>query len=408
MNIANNLHINDYDYSLPENRIAKYPVEKRDSSKLLLLQGNNVSSYNFFEIPGLLPQDTMLIFNNTKVIHARLLFTKNSGSIIEIFCLEPADNHTDIQLAFQQKKCCRWKCFIGNNKKWKEPFLIKNYKDDFLEFSIRAIRKECIDNSWIIEFSWDAEHLTFAEVIEKSGVMPLPPYIKREAEEDDNIRYQTIFANKDGSVAAPTAGLHFTDNVMKALKEKKVMLEELTLHVGAGTFKPVSSDKIAEHVMHSEKIYIDIDVVERIKNNLHKYIIPVGTTSTRTLESLYWFGVKLETKTENMQEFNVLQWDAYEEKYQIEISPEKSFENILKFMRNNNYSVLKGQTQLMIIPGYKFKVAKGIITNFHQPKSTLLLLISAMIGEKWKDVYQYALEHDFRFLSYGDSCLFLP
>jgi S-adenosylmethionine:tRNA ribosyltransferase-isomerase len=258
----------------------------------------------------------------------------------------------------------------------------------------------------IIEFSWDATHLCFSEVLDKLGLIPLPPYLNREAQDTDNERYQTVYAKQNGSVAAPTAGLHFTDNTFEALQQKGIICANLTLHVGAGTFKPVSSETIDQHTMHSEKIYIEYDFVETLLQNINKTIITVGTTSTRSLESLYWFGVKLHLGEIVNHEIDILQWDAYQEKYQCNISTTKALELILNFMNTNQISVLSGQTQMMILPGYQFKLAKGIVTNFHQPKSTLLLLISAMLGEKWKEIYQYAIENEFRFLSYGDSCLF--
>ena len=408
MTDAGSININDFDYPLPDNRIARFPLENRDQSKLLLFKNKQISTHCFSDLPDLLPDDSLLVFNNTKVIHARMLFPKSTGSIIEIFCLEPADNSMDIQLAFQQKGCCKWKCFVGNNKRWKEKIISKSFQHNNINYSINAERKEVVENAWIIEFSWDAINLSFAEVLDKLGVIPLPPYLNREAEDTDNDRYQTVYAAENGSVAAPTAGLHFTEKTFRELKEKGILCENLTLHVGAGTFKPVSSETIDQHTMHSEKVYIEIGFIESLLQNINRKIITVGTTSTRTLESLYWFGVKLHLKESTNDEINILQWDAYQEKYQCGISAHQSLKYIQAFMKENKLQVLHGQTQMMILPGYQFKITKGIITNFHQPKSTLLLLISAMLGEKWKDIYDYALKNDYRFLSYGDSCLFLP
>jgi len=401
------ININDFDYPLPDERIARFPLENRDTSKLLVYKKDKYTTHQFSELPDLLPDNTLLIFNNTKVIHARLLFKKETGSIIEIFCLEPAANDVDIQLAFQQKGNCVWKCFVGNNKRWKDIFIEKQFEYNGKTHTIKAERIQAIDNAWIIAFSWDDELLSFAEVLDKLGVIPLPPYLNREAVETDNTRYQTVYAAEDGSVAAPTAGLHFTETTFSKLKSKGIQCQNLTLHVGAGTFKPVSSETIDQHSMHSEKVYIERSLIVKLIENIDKNIIPVGTTSARTLESLYWFGVKLYLGKQNHEELNVLQWDAYQEKYSLAITAEMALQSILAFMDNRKINVLTGQTQMMILPGYQFRIAKGIITNFHQPRSTLLLLIAALIGEKWKEIYNYALENDFRFLSYGDSCLLL-
>lgn len=400
------INISDFDYPLKDSQIARFPLANRDQSKLLIYKNQEIITDIFSNLPQHLPSDSLLVFNNTKVIHARILFAKPSGSQIEIFCLEPADNKKDIQLVFQQREKCVWKCFVGNNKRWKERCLTKTFEDKGNTYQIKAERKTAVENAWIIEFSWDATHLSFSEVLDKLGVIPLPPYLNREAQDTDNERYQTVYAKQNGSVAAPTAGLHFTDNTFEALQEKGIICANLTLHVGAGTFKPVSSETIDQHTMHSEKIYIEYDFIENLLQNINKTIITVGTTSTRSLESLYWFGVKLHLGEIVNHEIDILQWDAYQEKYQCNLTATKALELILNFMNTNQISVLSGQTQMLILPGYQFKFAKGIVTNFHQPKSTLLLLISAMLGEKWKEIYQYALQNDFRFLSYGDSCLF--
>ena len=401
------ININDFDYPLPDERIARFPLENRDASKLLVYKKNECITHLFKELPDLLPHNTLLVFNNTKVIHARLLFKKETGSIIEIFCLEPAENDVDIQLAFQQKGSCVWKCFVGNNKRWKDVFIEKKFEYNGEIHTMKVERKQAVENAWIVEFSWSDISLSFAEVIDKLGVIPLPPYLNREVVETDNIRYQTVYASENGSVAAPTAGLHFTAEIFSKLKSKGIQCENITLHVGAGTFKPVSSETIDQHTMHSEKIYIERSLIVKLIENIDKNIIPVGTTSTRTLESLYWFGVKLFLGNYKQEELDVLQWDAYQEKYNLGITAKVALQNIINFMDVRNIQVLSGQTQMMILPGYQFKIAKGIITNFHQPRSTLLLLICALIGEKWKEIYDYALKNDYRFLSYGDSCLLL-
>ncbi|MCX6232073.1 MAG: S-adenosylmethionine:tRNA ribosyltransferase-isomerase [Bacteroidetes bacterium] len=401
------ININDFDYLLSDTQIASFPLPNRDASKLLVLDKDNYSTHIFNELPDLLPENSLLVFNNTKVIHARLLFKKHTGSTIEIFCLEPAASGTDIQLAFQQKGSSDWKCFVGNNKRWKDILIEKQFIYNDITYTLTAERKQAIDNAWIISFSWDNTELSFAEVLDNLGVIPLPPYLNREAVEEDNTRYQTIYAVQDGSVAAPTAGLHFTDETFKRLDSRGIQYENITLHVGAGTFKPVSSETIDQHSMHYERIFVKRIFIEKLLISLQKNIIPVGTTTTRTLESLYWFGVKLYLG-EKHEELNISQWDAYQEKYDKNIPAEKALQSILDFMNVHKIQVLCGQTQMMILPGYKFKIAKGIITNFHQPKSTLLLLIAAFIGDKWKEIYQYALNNNYRFLSYGDSCLLYP
>jgi S-adenosylmethionine:tRNA ribosyltransferase-isomerase len=402
------INIRDFDYPLTEERIAGFPLENRDASKLLLYQNGEYATHQFSELPDLLPDHSLLIFNNTRVIHARILFTKEKGSIIEIFCLEPADHIPDIQMAFQQQGKSVWKCLVGNNKRWKTVFLEKEFEYRGKTHLLKATRKEAVENAWMIEFSWEDALLSFAEVLAQSGVIPLPPYLNREAEETDTIRYQTVYAAENGSVAAPTAGLHFTADTFARLASRDIGCENITLHVGAGTFKPVSSETIDQHSMHSEKLYIERSLIVKLIENPDKNIIPVGTTSARTLESLFWFGVKLAVDGPIYEELEVLQWDAYQEKYNIQMTAAMALENILSYMKSRDMKVLSGQTQLMILPGYRFKIAKGIITNFHQPRSTLLLLITAMIGEKWKEIYAYALANDYRFLSYGDSCLLLP
>lgn len=403
MHNPQSIAIADYDYPLPEERIAKFPLEQRDQSKLLLLKKSTISEHRFFNLPDLLPSDTMLVFNNTRVIHARLFFRKATGSLIEVFCLEPWQQ--PIATAFEQRQSGTWLCFIGNNKKWKDGLLQSKFSMDGKEVTLSVERLKAIGNAWLVKFSWDAD-ISFAELIDFAGEIPLPPYLHRNAEESDKERYQTVYARHDGSVAAPTAGLHFTDSLLEKLRAKGFSTEYITLHVGAGTFKPVSTDTIGEHEMHVEKVQISRDNLLHIIEHQGKPIIPVGTTTVRTLESVYWFGVKL-CQDANLDSMHILQWDPYKLE-ELNVSTIQSFNNVLQWMEHHDTDTLEGDTQLMIAPGYHYHVISGLITNFHQPKSTLLLLVSALIGDCWKECYRYALDHNFRFLSYGDSCLFLP
>ena len=401
-NNPRDIAIAEYDYPLPEERIAKFPLAERDQSKLLVYNGKEIVESQFFHLPELLPEKAMLVFNNTKVIHARLFFRKPTGSVIEIFCLEPWNE--PVTTAFEEREHCTWLCFIGNNKKWKEGMLEQEFTDKGNKLLLRASRGEAKGNAWIVDFEWTGG-ISFAEVIEYAGVIPLPPYLHRDAEESDNERYQTVYAHYEGSVAAPTAGLHFTDKLLQTLESKGFPTEYITLHVGAGTFKPVSTDTIGEHEMHVEKVQISRQNILNILNQLDNPIIPVGTTTVRTLESVYWFGVQLQANP-HLEAMHVLQWDPYTLEG-LNISTEQSFRNVLDWMDKHDIEHLDGDTQLLIAPGYKYHVINGLITNFHQPKSTLLLLVSALIGDAWKDCYRYALDNGFRFLSYGDSCLFL-
>ena len=410
--------IADYDYPLPEERIAKYPLAERDKSKLLVFRNGNISEDTFSNIPNLLPDGSLLVFNNTKVIHARLVFQKETGSTIEIFCLEPYQ--TAISEAFEQREHCTWLCFVGNNKKWKSGCLekvvsgqqsvvsehssIQASKQSGINTILTATRREAVGNAWIIDFSWTGG-ISFAEVIEQAGVIPLPPYLHRNAEADDNERYQTVYADPMGSVAAPTAGLHFTERVFSQLQSRGILTDFLTLHVGAGTFKPVNSDTVGGHEMHTEKIVVNRSTIQNILSHYGKPLIAVGTTSVRTLESIYWFGVQLEGNP-SVDSMHVSQWEPYDNPHEIDFR--KSYSNVLDWMARHDADILLGETQLIIAPGYKYHVISGMITNFHQPKSTLLLLVSALIGDEWKRCYRFALDHGFRFLSYGDSCLFLP
>ena len=397
--------IADYDYPLPEDRIAKFPMEQRDHSKLLCLNGDDISEHHFYDLPNLLPHDTLLVFNDTRVIHARLFFRKETGAVIEVFCLEP--HQMPVAQAFEQRQRCTWTCFIGNNKKWKSgPLNLSVSLGTAETTTLTATRREAVGNAWVVDFEWTGGK-SFAEVIEAAGVIPLPPYLNRQAEASDATRYQTVYAHHDGSVAAPTAGLHFTPQVFEHLKAKGIQTEYITLHVGAGTFKPVSTDTIGEHEMHVEPVHVTADNLRHIIAHQGKPLIAVGTTSVRTLESLYWFGVQLQSNP-NLGHMHVNQWDPYTS---VEtgrtLSAAEAYRSILEWMERQDTDRLDGETQLMIAPGYRYSVIDGLVTNFHQPKSTLLLLVSALIGDRWRQCYRYALDHGFRFLSYGDSCLFL-
>lgn len=399
------IKIEEYNYQLQDERIAKYPLAKRDASKLLYFNDGSPNSKLFSVLPDLLPENSFLIFNETRVIQARLKFRKSTGATIEIFCLEPHFPTNDFQLAFQQNSPVVWKCMIGNAKRWKSGRLSIEFEFGERSIVIEAEIKERLSDSWLVEFTWN-EDIKFHEIIEYNGLTPLPPYLNREAEESDKNRYQTVYAHYDGSVAAPTAGLHFTDKIISELRAKGIEQEKLTLHVGAGTFKPVSAEQISDHEMHSEHIIVSLNSLENIKANLqkNKTIIPVGTTSMRSLESLFWMALRLEKGDESMQ---VDQWDPYKMEIADGFDTIKALDNLINYLKDNERESLSGETRLMIAPGYDFKFANGLITNFHQPKSTLLLLVSALIGEKWKLAYNYAMENNFRFLSYGDSCLFL-
>ncbi|NOY51113.1 MAG: S-adenosylmethionine:tRNA ribosyltransferase-isomerase [Chlorobi bacterium] len=398
------ISIEEYNYNLPERKIAKYPLGERDSSKLLSFANGDPIELSFRDLPNILPVDSLLLFNETKVIQARMKFQKTSGAKIEIFCLEPVEPVNDFQLAFQQSSPVVWKCMIGNAKRWKSGKLSNGFIVNGKSVLLNAEIKKRLTDSWLVEFSWNDKDLKFHEIIEQNGLTPLPPYLNREAEESDKERYQTVYAQFDGSVAAPTAGLHFTDSILKQLSIKGIDTAKLTLHVGAGTFKPVSSEKIKDHEMHTERIIVPVETLKKIRDNIPKQIIPVGTTSMRTLESLFWIALKLEQNNFSMA---VEQWDPYEMKVPEDMDAMKAVNIIINYLSENKLDSLNAETRLMIAPGYRFRFAKGLITNFHQPKSTLLLLVSALIGDKWKTAYDFAMENNFRFLSYGDSCLFM-
>lgn len=399
------IKIKDFNYSLPQHRIAQFPLENRDKSKLLIHNNGHISENLFSNVDEYLPNNSLLIYNQTRVIQARIPFQKDTGAQIEIFCLEPESPTKEIQQAFELTSGVTWKCMVGNSKKWKEGILTKEFTLDNTKCNLYAERIEKTDEYSLIKFTWHPSQYSFSEILEASGIIPLPPYMNREATDSDKNRYQTIYAKSEGSVAAPTAGLHFTKPVFQRLNEKNIKIAEVTLHVGAGTFKPVSSENVADHEMHTEKIYIQKNTIEGILSNINNTITVVGTTSMRTIESLYWHGVKL-LKEKATGEIDIQQWDPYQPEYNTGISVEESLQKVLNYMLLHNLDVISGQTQLMILPGYQVRIADILITNFHMPQSTLLLLVSAFIGDGWENAYQYALENDFRFLSYGDSCLF--
>ncbi|MGN6355114.1 MAG: S-adenosylmethionine:tRNA ribosyltransferase-isomerase [Parafilimonas sp.] len=406
------LEIKDFDYDLPDEKIAKHPLAERDASKLLIYKDGAIKADNFTHLANYLPENALIIFNNTKVVEARLLFKKATGTTIEIFCLEPADDYADITTAMLQHKKVLWKCLAGNAKKWKDEILVKKILHNGKEMELSAKKISRRGENFIIEFSWNDEQLSFAEVLHIAGVIPLPPYMHRDADDDDKSRYQTVYAKYDGSVAAPTAGLHFTDKVFEKLSAKNIERDFVTLHVGAGTFKPVKTATIEAHEMHSEFFEVSAALIQKLIHQSNQNIIAVGTTSLRTLESLYWMGVKIcQRSTVNCQQgitvddITIHQWDAYELNDE-NISLEDALHALLEWMKANKHDKLIAKTQIIIAPSYKLKVANVLITNFHQPKSTLLLLVAAVIGNDWKKVYDYALNNNFRFLSYGDSCLF--
>lgn len=395
--------IEAYDYPLPEDRIAKYPLPERDASKLLVYRQGTLQASQFKHIGTFLPPKALLVFNETKVIRARMQFQKETGSHIEIFCLEPDD---DYQLAFSSVSPVQWKCLVGNSKRWREGVLQLPLQVEGKEVLLQAERVARNDQYSEIVFSWTPPELPFAAILEAAGEIPLPPYLNRDAEPSDRERYQTVFARYDGSVAAPTAGLHFTRPLLEQLQGQGFELDEVTLHVGAGTFRPVATETIGEHAMHSETLIVRRSLIENLIRHLDGDIIPVGTTSTRTLESLYWIGVLLAEQGVTLRPLHVDQWYPYEPHPALDTR--EALEQLLRYLDTHGLTRLEASTALMIAPGYRMQVITGLITNFHQPKSTLLLLVSALIGDRWREAYRFALDHDFRFLSYGDSCLFLP
>jgi|ERR1043165_4942881 S-adenosylmethionine:tRNA ribosyltransferase-isomerase len=397
------LQIKDFTYDLPEDRIAKYPLSERDLSKLLVYRDGKIEENTYRNIGQYIPEGSLLVFNNTRVIPARLFFQNATGAKIEIFCLEPTDAK-DMVSVMSQKGSARWNCMIGRANKWKEKVLTLQAE----KFQLSAEIIERTSDAFVVEFKWEPEQMTFAEILDAIGAMPIPPYLRRESEELDDSRYQTLYAKHKGSVAAPTAGLHFTEAIFEKLKAKNISTEEVTLHVGAGTFKPVKSETMQQHEMHAEVIDVRMETVQRILDSLQTGVIAVGTTSLRTIESLYWMGVKTKLNpAASVDDLEIKQWDAYNVELQVlgTVTPVDALQSLVEWLKKNELNRLICRTQIMIAPSYKLKIAKALITNFHQPNSTLLLLVASIVGDEWKRIYNYAMEHDFRFLSYGDGSL---
>ena len=399
-----NIDLKDYSYELPEEKIAKYPLKERDQSNLLVYNKSKISHHKFKDITELVPKTSTLVFNDTKVIPARLLFKKETGATIEIFLLQPEYPSKLVPIAMTAKSQSRWTCMIRNLKKWNtEQVLTRKLIIQSTELIITARLIDKEQN--LVELNWDNENLAFVDLIEAMGIVPLPPYLKRESESEDKERYQTVYSKNEGAVAAPTSGLHFTEEILQNLQNKGVSFERLTLHVGAGTFQPIKELDVVNHPMHSEQIVLNKSTIENLKNTTNE-IISVGTTSVRTLESLYWFGVKLAE--EQNSEFKIEKLRPYQYEGAKLISRHESLENVLSYMERNGLNKLMGDTEIFIFPGYNFKMIDGLVTNFHQPDSTLILLIAALIGNDWKTVYQEALDNNYRFLSYGDSSFLSP
>lgn len=402
MKQVQNIAIAEYDYPLPDERIAKYPLARRDASKLLLYKSGVVSEDVFSSLPTHLPQGGVMVFNNTKVIQARLRFKKETGATIEVFCLEP-EVPGDYQLVFQQTRECVWQALVGNSARWKSGVLSQEIiiNGTAVTLSVERVSTGAVNS---VRFFWEGG-FSFAEILEAAGELPIPPYLNRGTEEGDKSTYQTVYSKVKGSVAAPTAGLHFTPEVLQAVEAAGIDCEEVTLHVGAGTFKPVKSDLIAEHEMHEEYIEVRLSLLEKLMEA--GGVVAVGTTSVRTLESLYFLGEKvLENPQISPDELHVEQWQPYTREHTL--ATEEALQALVDYLKKHGLDVLHAHTQIMIAPGYVFRVVKAIVTNFHQPKSTLLLLVSAFVKGNWRKIYDYALEHDFRFLSYGDSSLLIP
>ena len=406
MNQVQNISIQDYTYALPEEQIATYALPDRDHSRLLIWNKGEIKDERFDHLPDYLPSDSMLVFNNTRVIRARLFFHKHTGARIEIFCLEPLDP-VEYTQSFAKTDSCNWKCIVGNLKKWKDEVLVQTLEINGRQVFFKAEKiKESDSNAYEIKFSWDNPLLTFAEILEFTGNIPIPPYLHRESEEIDLTSYQTVYSKIKGSVAAPTAGLHFTETVFEALRKKNISCEEVTLHVGAGTFQPVKSETIGGHEMHTEHFIVSRELIDQLASFEAK-IIAVGTTSVRTLESLYFMGCKVITNPNiDLEQLPVNQWDPYTTPT-LNYLRREAFEALSAWMVGQHLSELSSSTQIIILPGYNFRVIGGMVTNFHQPQSTLLLLIAAFLGDEWKRIYTHALSENYRFLSYGDSNLYL-
>lgn len=402
------IRISEFNYPLPDERIAKFPLPVRDQSKLLLYRHGEVTEDIFTSLPDYLPANSLMIFNNTKVIQARLHFHKETGALIEVFCLEPIQPN-DYALNFQQTEHAAWLCMIGNLKKWKEGALKREITVKGKPLTLTAERGACHGTSHWVDFRWNNPEITFADILEVFGELPIPPYLNRETQESDKETYQTVYSKIKGSVAAPTAGLHFTPRVLDTLREKGVALEELTLHVGAGTFKPVKSEEIEGHEMHTEYISVNRSTLEKLVAHEGK-AIAVGTTSVRTLESLYHIGVTLlHNPNATEEDLHVKQWQPYETALETAATPAvDALQAIIAYLDRHHMETLHSSTQIIIAPGYEYRIVKAMVTNFHQPQSTLLLLVSAFLHGDWRKIYDYALAHDFRFLSYGDSSLLIP
>ena len=413
MKSPKDIRIADFSYELPDERIAKYPLAERDASKLLIYNHGSISHRHFRDVPELLPEGSLMVMNNTRVIQARMHFRKETGALIEVFCLEPA-RPNDYVLMFQQTAACSWHCLVGNSKKWKSGVLSRAITVEGREVVLTAERSLDTDlaakaGEQLIRFSWTDTSITWAQVIDACGELPIPPYLNRKTEESDLRTYQTVYSKVKGSVAAPTAGLHFTPAVLNAIDQRGIERAELTLHVGAGTFKPVKSERIEGHEMHSEWIYVPRTVIEALLRH-HCECTAVGTTSVRTLESLYYIGKKILANPDITEDqLPVAQWEPYEGVSGEDVKSEDCLSAILQWLNRNGISALHTATQIIIAPGYRYHIVRRMITNFHQPQSTLLLLVSAFVGDDhWRDIYRYALDHDFRFLSYGDSSLLIP
>ena len=401
------IYIADYNYDLPDERIAKYPIPQRDHSKLLVYRDGQVSEDRFFNVGDYIAPDSLLIYNNTRVIQARLEFHKPTGARIEVFCLEPLTPH-DYQLSLGSTSGCTWKCMVGNAKKWREEAISQELIINGRPIRFSAHKEQTLGNTYAVRFEWDGEKVSFAEILDAIGELPIPPYLNRKTEESDKTTYQTVYSRIKGSVAAPTAGLHFTESVLNDLRSRGIETDEVTLHVGAGTFLPVKTADANEHTMHSEIIAVPKSTIEHIQRKLSK-IVAVGTTSMRTLESLYFIGCQLrhlDISTSQDIEIHVDQFEPYEPRAKSqELTAKEALQAILEYLDATGQDTLHAATQIMIKPGYTFHVVDQLITNFHQPQSTLLLLVSAFVGGDWRTIYNYALSHDFRFLSYGDSSI---
>ena len=396
--------VKEFDYPLPQDRIATFPKEQRDSSKLLVYRNGSVEDSIYRRVDEFLAPGSLLVFNNTRVVQARLHFKTSTGSTIEIFCLEPDDKHIEVNQAMQATGSLKWKCLVGELRKWKEEWIRLEMPDSEgnIVLSARLLSRE--SDAFVIEFAWTPATLTFAEILEKAGKIPLPPYIKRELSEEDKKRYQTIYAEHEGSVAAPTAGLHYTPEIFARFQEKNIEVDYVTLHIGAGTFKPIKTETVAEHEMHSEQLVVEKAFIEKLIASIDREIVAVGTTSLRTIESLYWLGLRIHQGLFKAEEdVAVKQWDPYQ--LNPSIPAKEALKAIVLFLRNSGQEIMLCRTQLLIVPGYEWKIVNVLATNFHQPKSTLIMLVAAFIGDNWKQVYNHALENDYRFLSYGDGSL---